>query len=174
MSLPGPVVDHRVEFERIIPTIPYGALAEFGVYNGGSTRQLAGFGRTVYAFDTFEGMPQVGFDPKLDECNPPGKFKPDLSVEAMFKDYPNIIPMVGLFDATLPQLHPDVCFAFVYLDCDQYYGHQVVLAALRDRMVTGGKFLLDDYSLAGARKAVDEFCAANPGWKLQGNILARI
>ena len=73
--IPNPVNNHQQEFAVIIPMMPPGPIGEFGVYEGGSTVQLAGFGRLVYAFDTFEGMPfDAPFNEDLDWANPPGKF----------------------------------------------------------------------------------------------------
>ena len=173
MGLPGPLANHQAEFDKYIPTGPFGALAEFGVFNGGASRQLAKYGRTVYAFDTFEGMPSVGHVAELDSGNPPGKFKPEVPLVDMFKDYPNIRPVVGRFDITLPFMSPDICFAFAYIDCDNYQGHKDVLNFLNNRMMRGGVILLDDPDLAGAAKAIKEFTNTNPWWQRPANNILR-
>ena len=172
----GPVADRRVQFEGLLSeraTLP-GAIAEFGVYNGGSTRHLAGFGRTVFAFDTFEGMPSQEFNGALDH-DEPGKFKPQLPLNQMFEGYHNVIPMVGRFVETLPKVPAHTKFVFVYMDCDLYESYRLVLDRLaKGRLVQGAAIVCDDYPhCKGAVKAIDEFVAANPSatWNATNQLL---
>src|SRR5512139_3383206 len=105
-KLPEPITDHRRVFNELMLERRYlpGAIAEFGVADGGSTRQLAGYGRPVFAFDTFCGLPAEDFHPdhSIDSrklmC--PGGFTPRFSIEEMFSGYPNIHPVVGRFADT--------------------------------------------------------------------------
>jgi hypothetical protein len=158
----APVVNHEDLFRRLLleRVELSGDIAEFGVYNGGSTRQLAGYGRRVWAFDTYEGVPSEDWSPVLDDQNPPGKFKPLISRQKMFDGYPNIIPVVGRFATTLPALE-GMRIVFAYVDCDLYEAHRQCLEWLETRMVPGGAILFDDYErCAGAKKAIDEWVGA--------------
>jgi hypothetical protein len=161
----GPVMNQWGHFARLLmerASLP-GEIAEFGVYNGGSTRQLAQFGRTVWAFDTYAGMPAEDTDTiRWDECNPAGKFRPELTIEEMFEGYPNIIPVKGRFMETFPHVPKNVRFCFAYLDADQYASCGQVLEFLRCRMVPGGAVLVDDSTLLGVKTALAEFKTKNP------------
>jgi len=172
-AIPIPVGDHAADFQALIPSLPPGAIAEFGVANGGSTRQLIQFGRQVYAFDTFSGMPGTGYDSVLDWRNPPGKFKPSHDVQG-YLDSLGVHTFRGLFADTLPLVPDSVKFSFVYLDCDWYSGHREILTWLIEgkRMVSGGLVLLVDYALDGAHRAVDEIVMAH-GLSFDGYSLIR-
>ena len=141
--MPEPINNHFDEFKTIIPTLPPGAIAEFGVYEGGSTEQLLTFGRTVYAFDSFEGMPKDGYDPTLDNNNPPGKFTPQFDIETKLKSL-GVITIKGPFETSLPNYEPDERFAFAYIDCDWYSSHVTCLAWLTKHLVPGAALLFDD------------------------------
>ena len=154
MISPEPVNNHLKAFQEIVPSLPRRAIREFGVYNGDSTAQLVTFGRSVYAFDTFQGMPEIGFEKEMDWDNPPGKFKPTHDVEAFLKTI-GVTTFKGRFEDTLPTVNKKVKFAFVYIDCDWYSGHKEIITWLMEtkRMVEGGVALLDDYLvLEGARR----------------------
>jgi hypothetical protein len=157
MYTPAPIISHSADFSQMIPKVPPGPIAEFGVFEGGSTVQLAGYGRTVYAFDTFEGMPyDAPYDPWLDQDNPPGQFRSDHVIEHL-AEYHNVICVKGTFQKTLPEFDPEVKFAFVYLDCDWYSSYRFVCEWLAKRMLPGAMALVDDYRYcAGCHKAIDE------------------
>ena len=138
-----------------------GAIAEFGVYNGGSTRQLATFCRPVYAFDTYSGTPEEGYRPELDWTDPPGKFKPRVTIEQMCEGFDNIVPVKGEFKDTCPTFDKDVKFVLVYMDCDHYHSYTYVLNWLieTERLYNNSVIICDDYPFClGARKAIHEFC----------------
>lgn len=154
--MPNPINDHNHQFRAIIPHLPPGAIAEFGVFNGGSTEQLTHFNRLVYAFDTFEGMPAEGYDQALDHENVPGKFAPQPNTEDWLRTL-GVVIVRGRFADTLPNHTPAEPLAFAYVDCDWYSSHMECLHYIRRHMVSGGKILFDDYpGLAGCKKAVDE------------------
>ena len=137
-----------------------GSIAEFGVYTGASTRHLASIwsDRTIYAFDTFSGMPDSAFDPDLD-CNLPGEMKPNLTIEEMFDGYKNIVPVVGLFNDTIWQLPPNIKFIFVFMDCDLYLSYKQVFSWIiqTNRLLENSIIYVDDcYTCKGAVKAVNE------------------
>jgi O-methyltransferase len=159
-----PITDHYWMFHGLLlaqANIP-GDIAEFGVFNGGSTRQLAALApnRVVWAFDTYSGMPRPEFNPTLDH-DYPGKFKPDAPLNALFTGIPNIQPVMGRFCDTLGLVPPDIRFAFVYMDCDLYESYRQVLEWLAAGRLTNPSVLLcDDYDYCkGATRAVDEWVA---------------
>ena len=139
------------------PSVP-GAVAEFGVYRGKSSKQLATLtGRKVYAFDTYAGLPEADFDPDLDIDSPYG-FMPEHPSAEMFAGWPFIVPVVGRFADTLPKFDPAVRFAFCDLDSDYYESTRQVLDWLPGRLSDGAVLLLDDYkSHKGVRQAIHEF-----------------
>jgi O-methyltransferase len=143
-----------------------GDMAEFGVYNGERTFQIArqNDGKRVWAWDTFEGMPDDNYIPELDSSDPPGKWKPDEKIIQQLQDgrY-DIVPVIGKFSQTIPAFKEDIKFCFVHVDCDHYWAYKRVLEFISPRMTPGGIVKLDDYgSCAGARKATDEWLAENP------------
>lgn len=164
----GPINTH--DWLNYINSAPPGAVAEFGCFDGGATRAMASSGRQIYAFDTFEGIPKEDFCRSFDAQNPPGKFKPSEPVAKLFEGFPNITPIVGRFADTLP-LHPDLQFAFAYIDCDLYASYKQVLAYLPQRML-GDYFICDDYTdCDGAARAVDEWKSAQSEWEFDGRSL---
>jgi hypothetical protein len=165
MALHIPIRDRSAQFASIIPHLPPGDIAEFGVYDAGSTIQLAGYGRKVWALDTYEGIPDDGsFDPELD-CDLPKSFFPYTTPDVMFKGYDNIIPVIGRFKDTLPLLSEDVKFAFVYSDCDLYESHMDMFTYLPQHLTVPAYILEDDWvNLAGARMACEWFIKK---WNLQ-------
>ena len=150
-----------------------GDVAEFGCFEGENTEHMARCfkGRRVWAWDTFEGMPDDGYIPEIDNSDPPGKWKPGTKPLEHFATLRtqhgmDICPVKGIFSLTIPywelQVHygdmEDVKFAFVHIDCDHYVAYQRVLKFIQPRMSPGGIVRLDDYGCcAGARKATDEW-----------------
>jgi hypothetical protein len=141
-----------------------GVICEFGCYEGGNTIRLAGHGREVLAFDTFEGMPSQEFHRDLDR-DEPGKFKPRYPVGVLYSAYPNIKPQVGRFVDTLPQVDKDTLVVLAYVDCDLYESHKQCLDWLTEHLVPQGAVVFDDYrNLKGAAMAIDEWRGK---WNLQ-------
>ena len=141
-------------------TLIDGPVAEFGVYNGGMTKILAALDRPVWAFDTFEGMPyQEYYNDDYDSSNPPGKFRPDHDVIGFLNSLGNVVVQKGRFVDTLPNIPKDLVFSLVFLDCDYYLSHWQVFNYLEQQGHTapGTIYLFDDYDLAGARAAIDEW-----------------
>jgi len=153
-----------------------GNFAECGVAAGGSTALLAWVvaryskrHRTVYAFDTFEGLP-----PPKDQDTHAGKHAdvlgwgegtcaaPEASLKTIAQSLgvEHIInPVKGLFCETLPlhakQVGP---LALLHLDGDWYESTMDILNNLYDHVLPGGYLQIDDYGYwAGCRKAVEDF-----------------
>lgn len=156
--MPQPVTDRKAIFDKCwqhLHTVP-GCIVEFGVYDGGNTTYLAGLGRTVWAFDTFEGMPLADYEASLDYANMPGKFVPTHPVLAYLIDI-GVKPVVGRFADTLPGLETGP-IALAFVDCDYYASHKQALDYILPRLSLGGCMVFDDYlGLDGATKAIDEY-----------------
>lgn len=149
-----------------------GDLVECGVARGGSaaliqrTLQAAGENRTLWLFDTFEGLPEpTPEDPDYEVAlKSVGKCRGELDeVKELLQQHGGLEGIEfrkGLFQDTLPLGTPKQ-IAFLHLDGDWYDSTRVCLEALYDAVSPGGILQIDDYGhWAGARKAVDEFCAA--------------
>ena len=111
----------RAAFEA---STPDGLVLEFGVSSGSSIQQIANlFGRPVYGFDSWEGLPEDDF---------PGGW-PDFKKGAYRADKQNlgegIILIDGWFKDSLPGFvkeHPEPA-RFVNIDCDIYSSTKDVL-----------------------------------------------
>jgi hypothetical protein len=163
---PKPWADYGPIFRQLWPRLSQleGDVAEFGVFDGGTARQLAEITeRRVWAFDTYEGMPAADFNPELDH-DAPGSFNPNSDPFRMFVDAPLVLPIQGRFADTLPAMTQllRVKFALVYIDCDLYASCKQVLDWLPPFLVDGAAIVFDDYtSHRGIAKAVDEFMLAH-------------
>jgi hypothetical protein len=136
---------------------PAGIFIEVGVNKGGTAFYLNEIvkkrGYEFWLFDTFEGMPESteGLD-----SHPVGDFA-DCSYETVRKLIPNAQIFKGFFPETLPSHIPPIAFA--HIDCDQYESIKQCIIRLMPYLADGGIMYFDDYGcLAGATKAIDEFC----------------
>lgn len=158
MHVIGPLLNERADLP--------GGIAEFGVYAGRTTMQLAQFKRYVWAFDTFEGIPAEDFTEGLDR-DEPGKFAPPEDTYERLKRHPLIIPVRGRFENTLPTFSAKIVLA--YLDCDLYLSAKCALDHLALVLVPGGVIVLDDFQThPGIRQAVNEFLDAHPQARFDG------
>jgi hypothetical protein len=160
--------------ERDLP----GNFVECGVAAGGSAALLGAViarysrrPRTLFAFDTFEGLPEPGerdqhggqaaaaagwgagtcaapVDSLLAVCR-------SLGVEGMVE------PVQGLFAQTLPAARERVGpIALLHMDGDWYASTLDILDNLYDQVVEMGRIQVDDYGYwAGCQQAVTEFQA---------------
>jgi O-methyltransferase len=137
-----------------------GEIAEVGVYRGGSARLICEVRgtRTLYLFDTFEGLPVTNH---LDSLFGAGQYAASFeAVQAYLSKFPNIHIYKGLFPATSGPV-ADKRFSFVHLDVDLYQPTRDALDFFYPRLNAGGMFLIHDYLWAeGVRRAVQEFFAA--------------
>lgn len=137
-----------------------GAVAEVGVYRGGSARIIATRlpNKTIHLFDTFEGLPEVE-DVDARRFSK-GQYAVTLdTVKENLKDFANINFYKGLFPQTAQPVS-DERFALVNLDVDLYEGTKSSLEFFYSRMNKGGLIVSHDYSTAeGVRKAIDDFFA---------------
>lgn len=155
-----------------------GDVIECGVYKGGSSFLLAkklkelNSDKKLYALDTFEGHP---YD---DEKNMPKELLDeayngelpekmvgtlnDVNLDEIKKCFAeekldNTVFMKGLFEDGF-KLILDKKFCFAHVDADSYLSVKQCIEFLKDRIVTNGIILFDDYNhpaYKGCNKAVD-------------------
>jgi O-methyltransferase len=158
-----------------------GAIAECGVWRGGSMQAVAHTllargvtDRNLHLFDTFEGMPEpTGKDRRYDgvpasEVLASSEKTANVWAIASLEDvqgamaetgYPaeRIHLHLGLVEETIPAEAPQT-MALLRLDTDWYDSTKHELEHLYDRVPSGGVVIFDDYEYwEGARQAVDEF-----------------
>lgn len=119
-----------------------GLLLEFGVYSGVSISQLASLfpDRTVYGFDSFEGLPtdwtHVQREGRFSTGGKPPENSPD-----------NVEFVVGLFSETLPTFCEDHAesVALLHIDSDLYESAVDIFDHLGSRLVPGSVIIFDEY-----------------------------
>lgn len=166
-----------------------GALVECGVYRGGNIEvmvkamQMLGRGdRDIYAFDTFDGMPQpadidveFGVDPAAVMWE---KYRDGDSLtgshwmrgtiyEVMDRVFPLGYPkerlhfVKGMVEDTLPTLAPEQV-AVARFDTDFYSSTKAEFEYLYPRVSPGGVIIIDDYgAFQGSKLATDEYLKDN-------------
>jgi hypothetical protein len=159
-----------------------GDLIETGVWRGGAVifmrgalKALGEDGRTVWAADSFEGLPEPDADKYPLEAKAwrgavinkaMNRLVASLEdVRANFEAYGlldgQVRFLVGWFEDTLPTA-PVERLAVMRLDGDFYESTRDALTNLYDKLSPGGYCIIDDYGEDGwtyCRKAVDEFRA---------------
>lgn len=157
-----------------------GDLAECGVYRAGGTIILANVlkelksNKRIYAFDSFEGMPEAT---ELDKKKNGDVFYKKGVLAATSLDYvtskakyykvDNYINFVkGYFENTLSvTIKPEHKFCSVVIDPDQYSGTKYCLEFFYNKVLPGGHIFIDDYDIEdkqridtpGVKVAADEF-----------------
>lgn len=154
-----------------------GDVVECGVAGGGSTALMAYImkkyskrPRTLYAFDSFDGMPEPT---ELDTlrngtsandtgwgagtCAAPIQSVREICAKLGVSEI--VKPVKGYFQDTLPQNISAIGpIAFMHVDGDWYESTKCILENLYAQVVEGGLVQIDDYGYwAGCRKAVHEF-----------------
>lgn len=165
--------------EKCIKSDLEGDVIECGVYMGGSSIQMAkklvdlGSKKNLYALDTFEGHP---YD---DESDMPEKLKKkvygnkspqkrkgklnDVNLDEIKKNFmkenlDNTIFLKGLFEESFKEIS-DKKFCFAHVDADYYLSVKQCIDFLKERIVSKGIILFDDYNSPehlGCTKAVDD------------------
>ena len=153
-----------------------GDLIETGVWRGGASifmravlEAYGDSGRTVWAADSFRGLPKP--DPKhQDDVKDAYWKKPVLAasledVKANFARYGLLDERVrflpGWFKDTLPGA-PIERLAILRLDGDLYESTMDALEPLYPKLSVGGYCIVDDYSIVpGCKRAVDEYRTRN-------------
>jgi O-methyltransferase len=160
-----------------------GDYVEFGSWGGNTLRMgyenLSPSGRHLWAFDSFEGLPEPT-DPRDEHPGWRSGGEGQGGVEAFrLACDDHGIPrdayttVAGYFEDTLPPLGADggpVDISLVYLDCNMYSSTVTALEFLEPRLKHGMILAFDDYycwsptDVSGERSAFLEFEAAHPEW----------
>ncbi|ERT04472.1 glycosyl transferases group 1 family protein [Lyngbya aestuarii BL J] len=154
-----------------------GNFVECGAYKGGASALIAAIikrytlrPRLLYAFDTFEGMPdptdadlhngipanQTGFGAGTLDA----PIRENLDQVCQLLDVRDIVkPVQGLFNETLPQYKKEIGdIAFLHADGDWYESTMDIFNNLYENVVFGGNIQVDDYGhWEGCKKAIHEF-----------------
>lgn len=162
---------HRAVRQVVANGVP-GDIVECGTARGGSAalmgltlKQLGATERTLWLFDTFEGLPA----PTADD---PDREIADLHTGTCLGTIEDVTASLrrlgidsqsklvkGLFEDTLPKAEIQK-IAVLHIDGDWYSSVRSCLVNLYDKVAVGGVIQFDDYGYwEGARKAVDEFLA---------------
>ena len=141
-----------------------GSMAEVGVYQGCSAKliSVAGAGRALHLFDTFDGLPEPDIAERQHLRQ--SQYRSSLSSVRRFLDRePGVVFHPGCFPATAAGLE-DERFSFVHLDVDLKSSTRACLEFFHPRMVPGGVIMTHDYSfLDGVREAFAEFLVGRSG-----------
>jgi hypothetical protein len=171
-------VDRLYTLWQAVESLPSAAcaIAEVGVYRGGSAWFVADALRRharelrFYVCDTFQGHVEV--DETLDGLHRPGLQFTRVKAEKVAKylrGFPFVRVEVGDIRETAPTFAGESAFGLVHLDVDVYPITRYCLEFFGPRMVPGGVIVADDYGTTtceGVKKAVDEFGASNPGFRV--------
>jgi len=151
---------------QAVTQAPEGAIAELGVFRGGSSwflaaaAEQAGGGRRIFSFDTFTHFPET--DLELDGSHrPTGDYHPAEDVRRYLSRFASLELREGVFPDTAAGLE-DERFGVVHVDSDTYSSYRDALAFFVPRLAPGGIVVLDDYGFVtcpGATQATDEFLA---------------
>jgi hypothetical protein len=162
--------------ETVINENIEGDLIETGVWRGGACifmrAVLAAHGvenRKVYVADSFEGLPRPDAE-KFPADKGDQHYIHDFlkvskeEVENNFKSFglldDQVVFLKGWFCDTLPKA-PIKKLAVLRLDGDMYGSTMDALKNLYPKLSIGGFCIIDDYHIAGCKKAVEDFRAEN-------------
>ena len=147
-----------------------GAFVECGVACGNNLAAMCLAGRQGYGFDSFEGIPWAGEH----DTEQPGIGRKDVSkhgilessgvtvhgIEDVIKNFerwglPNYSLIKGWFQNTCLKWMGEI--AVLRLDGDLYDSTYTALRYLYPFLLDGGILIVDDYQLAGCKKAFDDY-----------------
>jgi len=162
--------------EKVINEDIEGDFIETGVWRGGACifmrAILAVYGvenRKVILADSFEGLPKPDITKWPKDKNDRNFSYNFLAVsqqdvENNFIKYDllddKVVFLKGFFKDTLPNADIDK-LAILRLDADMYESTMIALENLYPKLSKGGFCIIDDYSLKGARAAVDDYRLKN-------------
>lgn len=154
--------------------LPIGHIVEYGSYKGGSAIFMAKLcsvlypGMKVYAFDTFEGMPET--DLSID-AHRAGDFNDvdflEIQDYVHSKGLTNLHLVRGLFEQTAVMKLPEIgSIRLAHIDCDIRSAVAYSYDASLPYMVKGGYIVLDDAlfsSCLGATEVVEDLIIRRDG-----------
>lgn len=132
-----------------------GLWLEFGVWVGTSINLIAdimhylGKGdKTIYGFDSFEGLPEDWVDPitgKMQTEGKKGHF--NLGGHLPQKKHDNIHFVKGWFENSLPQFleNKDEKLALLHIDSDLYSSAKTIFDNLENRITSGTVIMFDEF-----------------------------
>lgn len=144
-----------------------GAVAEFGVWRGGTALLLRDHlssqapDRTLHLFDSFAGLPEA--NPAKDNHHREGDLADasEAAVRDLFAGATGVVIHPGRFEETVAAVR-DQRFCFAHIDADLYSSVLFASNFIFPRLNPGGVIVYDDYGFrtcAGAKAAVDEYFA---------------
>lgn len=156
-----------------------GAVAECGCFTGLSSYILCSYlrmadprfdGAGYQIFDSFAGLSAPQPEDEVPQDHPEaaslrancvaGHFSVTLErVKLALAAFPRIAYFPGWIPHSFPRDSSTV-YRFVHLDVDLYQPTRDGLEYFYPRLAPGGLIVCDDYNWPGAKKAIDEFCAA--------------
>jgi methyltransferase family protein len=150
-------------------------IIEVGTYRGGSAKficeaqRYAGRSSPFYVCDTFAGHPRVDAALDHDRHLRPNFIQTSAELVAEYlTDYPEREIVVGDIIETSNRL-PDGPYGFIHIDLDVYPATDFCVRFFAPRLGSGAVMVIDDYGFVtcpGVKKAVDDFIAANPRFRL--------
>ncbi|NUO50187.1 MAG: macrocin O-methyltransferase [Polyangiaceae bacterium] len=168
----------RLEFlQRVIYVLEKdgirGDFFEGGCWRGGAVilmlgalRALGIDDRKVWAADSFDGYPRptdsstaqdrLLYDERGYFAISVEEFEANVRRFELMSDA--LVILQGYFDRSIPSADIKE-LALIRIDIDGYEGVHMILEHLYPKLSPGGFVLIDDYSVAGARRAVDEHLA---------------
>lgn len=170
------VFEHTYELTKAIKLD--GAIVECGVAAGSNFAQMikaskdSGINRKYYGFDSFQGIPYgvkedieqpglgkiEGMDGRMISSGITVHDKKGV-VENLMKWNvlnPDVHLIEGWFQDTIPSNDIEK-IAVLRLDADLYESTKICLEHLYSKVQKGGLVIIDDYELAGCKKAVTDF-----------------
>lgn len=156
-----------------VPNLPFGHIAEFGAYQGGSALFLAVIAADldpdmkVFAFDTFAGMPDTD---ENHDAHAKGSFVTsidELRSETQRLGLRNLEFVEGLFGETMPKALPTIGqLRMCHIDADLYESVATAYDGSKPYMVPGGYMVFDDplvEDCIGAFEAVEDLVIKRDG-----------
>ena len=140
-----------------------GAMAEVGVFRGGSARLISEVkgDKPLYLFDTFAGLPPASTADRGVHREHQYTCTLD-NVRQYLAAYPNLHFYKGVFPESAAGV-PEEKYCFAHFDVDLYEGTKACLEYFYPRMIPGGIMISHDYGLlAGVEQAFHEFFADKP------------
>ncbi len=111
---------------------------EFGVWKGSSANYFSKYFNKLYAFDSFEGLPN-----DWGGSLPKGSFNLNKKIPKLRK---NVIPICGYVEDTLSNFlkknNPKI--SFVHMDLDLYGPTKYVLSKIKPYLIKGAVILFDE------------------------------
>jgi len=155
-----------------------GLVAECGCFRGLSSYVLcsrlkardARFDGAGYrVFDSFQGLSEPQREDTVGDSDAAGTHADNVRAGRFAASLVEVrrslaaFPGIAYFPGWIPQAFPQdsARYRFVHIDVDLYQPTKDSLEYFWPRLVSGGRMVCDDYNWPGAKRAVDDFCAAH-------------